>query len=127
MSGVKTVRVELAERAYDILIGEGLLARVGELVSPLMKAGRGRVFVVADETVAKLHLDKLSAGLKAAGIGFTTTLVPSGEKSKSFEQLDHVLGDLIEQGAERDDLDLEALGVERGRRRLPRRAPFSRP
>lgn len=104
MSDVKTVRVELAERGYDILIGEGLIARAGELIRPLMKPGRDRVFVVADETVAKLHLETLGAGLKAAGISFQTTLVPSGEKSKSFGQLDNVLGDLIEHGAERDDL-----------------------
>ena len=62
-SSVKTVRVELAERAYDILIGEGLIARAGELIRPLMKDGRNRVFVVADETVAKLHLEKLGVKL----------------------------------------------------------------
>ncbi len=88
---MKTVRVELAERAYDIIIGEGLLGRTGELIRPLMKAGRDRVFVVADETVAKLHLETLGAGLTGAGISFDATLVPSGEKSKSFDQLDAVL------------------------------------
>ena len=30
------VRVELGTRGYDILIGEGLLARAGELIRPLM-------------------------------------------------------------------------------------------
>ncbi len=104
MSEVKTVRVELAERAYDILIGEGLIARAGELMRPLMKAGRDRVFIVADENVAKLHLETLSSGLKLAGITYQITIVPPGESSKSFTQLDKVLGDLIEFGAERDDL-----------------------
>ena len=104
MSGVKTVRVELAERAYDIFIGEGLIARAGEMLLPMMKPGRDRVFVVADETVAKLHLAKLGEGLKAAGISFVVTQTPPGEGSKSFVQLDAVLGDLIGQGAERDDL-----------------------
>lgn len=104
MTGVKTVRVELAERAYDIHIGEGLIARAGELMRPLMKAGRDRVFIVADENVAKLHLETLAAGLKSAGITYQLTLVPPGESSKSFTQLDKVLGDLIEFGAERDDL-----------------------
>jgi 3-dehydroquinate synthase len=98
------VRVELAERGYDILIGEGLIGRAGELLRPLMKGARARVFVVADETVAKLHLAPLTAGLTAAGLRFSTTLVPPGEASKSFAQLDSVLGDLIAQGAERDDL-----------------------
>lgn len=104
MSGVKTVRVELAERAYDIFIGEGLIARAGEMLLAMMKPGRDRVFVVADETVAKLHLTKLGEGLKAAGISFFVTQTPPGEGSKSFAQLDAVLGDLIANGAERDDL-----------------------
>ena len=104
MSGVKTVRVELAERAYDIFIGEGLIARAGEMLLPMMKAGRDRVFVVADETVAKLHLATLGEGLNAAGINFFVTQTPPGEGSKSFAQLDAVLGDLIANGAERDDL-----------------------
>ena len=103
---VKTVRVDLAERGYDILIGEGLIARAGELIRPLMKAGRDRVFVVADETVFGIHAETLRQGLQATGISFHNTLIPSGEKSKSFGQLDVVLSDLIEHGAERDDLIL---------------------
>jgi 3-dehydroquinate synthase len=106
LQGLKTVRVELAERAYDILIGEKLIAQAGAFIRPLMKQRRDRVFIVADETVAGLHLDKLEGGLSASGIRFHTTLLPSGEQSKSFQQLDRVLGDLIEHGAERDDLVL---------------------
>lgn len=111
-NGVKTpnvrakVHVDLGARGYDILIGEGLVAHAGELVRPLMRDGRSRVFVVADETVAGLHLDALSEGLGAAGVSFDTTRVPAGEASKSFAQLDHVLGELIARGAERDDLIL---------------------
>jgi len=52
---IRTVRVDLANRSYDILIGEGLLARAGELIRPLMGAGRSKVFVIADETVAGIH------------------------------------------------------------------------
>ncbi len=101
-----TVRVELGARGYDILIGEGLLARAGERVRPLLKAGRDRVFIVADETVASLHLNTLEEGLSRAGIAARTTRVPAGEGSKSFAQLDKVLSELIDAGAERDDLIL---------------------
>jgi 3-dehydroquinate synthase len=98
------VRVELAERGYDILIGEGLIARAGELIRPLMKPGRDRVFVVADENLDRLHADKLKEGLTRSGISFHASIIPPGEASKSFQYLDQVLGDLIEMGAERDDL-----------------------
>lgn len=98
------VRVELGERGYDILIGEGLMDRAGELVKPL--ARRPRVFVVADETVARLHLPRLAKGLEAASISHAAVRVPAGEGSKSFGQLDNVLSELIATGAERDDLIL---------------------
>lgn len=100
----KTVRVELAERAYDILIGEGLIARAGELVRPHLKPGRNRVFVIADENVARLHGQRLADALVAADLRGEMVTVPPGEESKSFAYLDVVLGELIGFGAERDDL-----------------------
>ncbi|HVY89020.1 MAG TPA: 3-dehydroquinate synthase [Hyphomonadaceae bacterium] len=107
MSGVNAkVRVELGQRGYDILIGEGLLEHAGEMIAPLLKPGRRKVFIVADADVEPLHMPRLSKGLTAAGIAHVTTRVPAGENSKSFAGLDHVLGDLIEAGAERDDLIL---------------------
>jgi 3-dehydroquinate synthase len=94
------VRVELGSRGYDILIGPGLLARAGELIAPLAK--RKRVFVVADATVAKLHLEALKKGL--AGFDLVVAEVPAGESSKNMGQLERVLDTLISGGAERDDL-----------------------
>jgi len=101
---IKTVRVDLGARGYDILIGEGLIARAGELILPLMRRGRGRVFVVADETVANIHGAALQAGLAKAGLHGLVTTIPAGESSKSFRHLEDVLDFLISNGAERDDL-----------------------
>lgn len=98
----RIVRVELGARGYDIRIGQGLLARAGELIKPL--ADRPRVFVVADIAVARLHFAKLKAGLEAAGIEPSLVEVPPGETSKKMAQLEAVLDALIIQGAERDDL-----------------------
>ena len=100
----KTVRVELGDRGYDILIGEGLLARAGELIGPLLKGGRKQAFVVADDTVARLHGPALASALAAAGISGHIITVPPGEESKSFAYLATVLDELISLGAERDDL-----------------------
>ena len=106
MTDVKTVRVELGARGYDILIGEGLLARTAELIAPLMRAGRNRVFVVADENVASIHGRALAGALEDAGLSGHLIAVPQGEESKSFAYLATVLDELIELGAERDDLIL---------------------
>ncbi len=97
-----TVRVELGARAYDIIIGDGLLPNIGDWVSPL--ARRPRVFVLSDETVWGLHGAALQAGLQQAGLSSDVMTVPAGEQTKNWDQLGDVLNWLIGAGAGRDDL-----------------------
>ncbi|MBU6320434.1 MAG: 3-dehydroquinate synthase [Alphaproteobacteria bacterium] len=104
VEGDHTVRVELAERSYEIVIGRDLLARSGALLAPL--ARRPRVFAVADATVAALHAASLKAGLEAGGLTPVMIEVQPGEASKSMAELETVLDRLILAGAERDDLIL---------------------
>lgn len=46
----QTLRVELGDRSYDIVVGVGLLREAGVLMTPILR--RKRVFIVTDETVA---------------------------------------------------------------------------
>ncbi len=57
--------VGLGERAYDVLVGPGLLARAGGLIAPALPSRR--VVVITDAAVAPLHLATLRGGLEAAG------------------------------------------------------------
>jgi len=93
------VRLDLAERSYDIHVGGGLLARAGEMIRPLLKLPS--VFVVADETVANLHWPVLAASLDAAGISHHLYRVPAGEGSKSFAQLEALLSAILDTAPER--------------------------
>jgi 3-dehydroquinate synthase len=106
-AAVKTVRVELADRAYDIQVGPELIARAGEYLKPLLR--RARVAVVTDETVARLHLPALAASLDAAGIRHDAIVLAPGEATKNFAQLQRVAEWLLETGIERGDLVI-ALG-----------------
>ncbi len=103
----ETVRVELAERSYDIIIGEGLLADAGTYLAPVLK--RPRVVVISDETVAGLHLAPLQDALNGSGIGNDAIIVPAGEGSKNFTQLQSLLDNLLDLRIERRDTIL-ALG-----------------
>ncbi len=107
MSEPKQVRVDLGDRSYDILIGDRLLEEAGRHISALVR--QPRVFVLSDETVARLHGDTLTASLKASGLAAITKTVPPGEQSKSWQTLGEVLDWLLSQGAGRDDV-LVALG-----------------
>ena len=104
MSGVAEVRVELGERAYPVRIGAGLLARAGEAISPLLR--RPRVAVVADAAVADLHGATLRASLDAAGVASEWILVPPGEGSKSWAQLERVCDRLLALELDRGELVL---------------------
>jgi 3-dehydroquinate synthase len=98
---VQTVHVPLGERAYDILIGPGLIARAGAEISSRLK-GR-KAAIVTDEHVAPLYLEALVASLNAAGIVAAKVVLPAGEKTKSFEHLITVCDKVLEARVERND------------------------
>jgi 3-dehydroquinate synthase len=94
------VRVGLAERSYDILIGSGLIDRAGAEIAARLPGIRAAI--VTDENVAASWLDPLAASLDRAGIASVSITLPAGEKTKSFEHLqtvvDGVLGARLERG-----------------------------
>ena len=71
-----SVPVGLGTRAYEVLVGDSLLATAGERLAPFLK--RGRTAVVSDETVWGLHGRQLSDSLARAGIEAFPVLVPPG-------------------------------------------------
>lgn len=103
----ETVRVELGERAYDVRIGSGLIARAGAEIAPLVK--RRRVAVITDETVAGLHLAALTEALAAEGIEAPALALPPGEATKSWAGLERAVEWLIAEKVERRDV-VVALG-----------------
>ncbi|MDT0683948.1 3-dehydroquinate synthase [Roseicyclus sp. F158] len=101
------VHVPLGSRAYDVRIGQGLIARAGEEIAPLL--ARRRVAVVTEENVAALHLGPLRDGLEAAGIDCASLVLPPGEGTKCWSQLERVTEWLVAERVERRDVVL-ALG-----------------
>jgi 3-dehydroquinate synthase len=101
------VQVALAERAYDIVIGRGLLASLGARIKALRPGAR--VAIVTDQTVARHHLAATEAALKAAGIDAARIVVPDGEGSKSYATFETVCEAIVAARIERGDL-VVALG-----------------
>ncbi|MGO4355825.1 3-dehydroquinate synthase [Rhizobium sp. RAF36] len=97
----KKVHVPLGDRAYDILIGPGLIARAGAEITARLK-GR-KAAIVTDANVAPIYLDALVASLEASGIACSTLVLPAGEKTKSFEHLITVCDKVLEARVERND------------------------
>lgn len=103
------VPVGLRDRAYDIHVGTGLLARAGALLKPLLSQARGTVPVVTDSHVAALHLEPFLAALAQDGIKAQPIVMAPGEASKSFAGLEMLCGRLLDMGIDRSGL-IVALG-----------------
>lgn len=103
---MKTITVS-ASRTYDIRIGHGLLAALGEAVRGLGKVEK--VFLVSDTQVYPLYGGAAEASLKAAGYSVSSFVFPAGEESKNGETFLKLLNALAQAGLSRSDL-LVALG-----------------
>jgi 3-dehydroquinate synthase len=101
------VDVALAGRAYDIVIGRGLLAGLGQRVAALRPGAR--VAIVTDDVVATRHLAQAEASFAQAGIETSRIVVPAGESSKCYAVFERVCEDIIAARIERGDL-VVALG-----------------
>src|SRR5712672_1476543 len=102
-----TVDVALGDRAYDIVIGRGVLASLGSRVAQLRPGARAAI--VTDEFVATHWLRKAEASLLDAGIATSRIVIDEGEASKSYEGMEYVCEELIAAKIERNDLVI-ALG-----------------
>jgi 3-dehydroquinate synthase len=98
-SALEIVRVELGARGYDIVIGPGALAHLGERLRAVTQSDR--VAVVTDENVHAQHGPAIAAALS----DFQTHMIvrPAGEAQKSMAGLDAVLDSLFRAGFDRSD------------------------
>ncbi len=103
----ETLRVELGNRGYDILVGPGLIGRAGAAILPLLR--RRQAVIVTDENVARHHLAALRESLAEHGIGTHTIVLPPGEGTKDFAHFGRLIDDILACGIERGTM-LVALG-----------------
>ena len=105
MSGTsdrEIVHVGLGERAYDIVIGGGLLEKTGALLTPHLK--RKKTVIVSDENVFKAQGKRLISGLDKANIEQDAIILSPGEATKNFEELQHVVSRFLDLDVDRGDL-----------------------
>ncbi len=105
---METIKVDTASRPYEVLVGTGLLERLGELVRAA--TGCERCCVITETTVGPLYADGVEAALAAEGISVAPRLTfPAGEPSKTLATLGTLLEGLAERELTRDDVVI-ALG-----------------
>jgi 3-dehydroquinate synthase len=95
-----TIPVALGDRSYEVLIEAGALDRTGELLAPY---ARDRLIVVTDEQVAATQLSRLDRSK------VETIVLPAGEATKSWAQLEALCDRLLALEIERGE-HIVALG-----------------
>lgn len=94
------VPVSLGSRSYDIVIERCLLGRAAMHLLPL---SRGRSMAIVSDANVAPHLATLQAALAAAGVASEAIVLPPGEGTKSWAQLEALTDRLLAHGVERGD------------------------
>jgi 3-dehydroquinate synthase len=103
-----TVHVSLAERSYDIVIGDGVLLGIAGIVGPWYQrlsrgSAVGRAAIITDQNVA-VHARTVANRLSTAGWETVQIVLEPGEPTKRQEVVSGVYDRLVEMKADRRTL-----------------------
>jgi len=104
---MRIVKVPLADRSYDICIGDGLLECVGKQASKLNLGHR--CAIVTDSNVSPLYGEKVIQSLTNKGFSVEKIVVKAGETSKSLKVVGQCYDEIARMRLERKSFIL-ALG-----------------
>ena len=104
----KIVTIDLDTRSYDIFIGGSLLFRIGDFI-PEDLAGKA-VFIVTDKNVESYARQVHDLIAEAGARICETKVLPAGEKTKSFSNVEDVCTWMLAGGINRDSLVLAVGG-----------------
>ena len=94
---MQTVKVDLADRSYEVYIGSSLLGKPHPVFDRCIS---GTILIVSNETVAPMYMDALVASLTGASIHQLN--LPDGESYKTAEYWSQIIDKLVDIRATRD-------------------------
>tara|TARA_R110002096_G_scaffold200639_11_gene384715 strand:- start:8683 stop:9792 length:1110 start_codon:yes stop_codon:yes gene_type:complete len=95
-----TVCVELGDRSYDVIVGSGLLANLGDRIASLSGLAK-RCAIITEERVGPLYGEAVAESLQDAGFQTETITVPAGESSKSMNVVTYICREMLKLGFDR--------------------------
>lgn len=93
------VRVELGERSYDIVIGKGVLPKMGELIEGF--GFNQKIAVISNPTVFGLYGNILLDSLKNSNFDCFEIIIPDGEEYKDYLWSYYILTELLKHKLDR--------------------------
>jgi 3-dehydroquinate synthase len=94
---MRTLTVDLKDKSYNIYIGADLIKDITNIIDKKISK---KVFIVTDEIVQKLYLDKVINGLKGRDV--SCAVIKKGEDSKSLDTLSYIYSQMLESRCDRE-------------------------
>lgn len=92
----RSVNVSLKDgRAYDIIIGENLLARAAESAPP-------HCVLVSNPTIMQHYGNAIDSALQAANKTFDEVIIPDGEQHKNMQTINTIIDSMVAANIKRD-------------------------
>ena len=102
MSAVTRVSVHPEGGAYEIFVGADVMHSAGQRIAKAL--GQRQIFIITDENISLLYKSQLESNLAEAGHEVETVVVAPGERSKNFQSLEYVVGEILRRGVSRHSL-----------------------
>ena len=96
---MNTVQVELGNRSYPIIIGNGILQEVGSSLRQFNFSSP--IALVSNTTVFPLYGAAVSRSLSASGLTCTEIILPDGEEYKTLPHAERILDALLQARLDR--------------------------
>jgi 3-dehydroquinate synthetase len=94
------VHVDLKDRGYDVVVGPGSLASLGQSLASISSSGRA--VLIADQRVVDAGLHRQAVrSCEIAGVQLVMLTVPEGEGTKSIGQAERLYSELVGHRIER--------------------------
>jgi 3-dehydroquinate synthase len=101
---VKKIPFKLKHKAYDVMIGAGLLALVGGILGKKLPSRSSSVVVVTSPTVRRHWGEQLENSLKREGLRYCILEMNDGEPAKRLHTVEQLAEQMVGAGADRETL-----------------------
>ena len=102
-----TTTVALGERSYEVLIEAGASGRVASFLPEGVEPTT--VFIITDENVAPLYLERVEASFTGAGLSAAAAVMGAGETEKNLSRVEWLYHRMLKAGLDRKSI-VVALG-----------------
>jgi 3-dehydroquinate synthase len=95
------IHINLGQNSYNIFVGSDICNKINEF---LIGKNYSKIIIITDQNLAKFHLDNFEKEIAKSNLPIKTIILKSGEKSKSFVNLEKITEEALNFTIDRKSL-----------------------